>query len=87
MTTQRLINGADRLAFGGDSVVLNPALVKAARQIYHTFCEVHPEIIQRPIGVAICRLNHRGTVVFSDRPVLLPQECLIPLSQLEPDVA
>lgn len=85
MTTQRLINNARHLAFGGDSIIFNPTLVKAARQIYHVFYEVHPEIIQRPVGVAISRLNHRGKVVFNDRPVLLPQECLVPFSQIEPD--
>ena len=75
---------ADRLAFGDDSVRLNPGLIKAARHIYRTFYEVHPEVIQRPIGVAIGRLNHRGKLVFGDKPVLLPQECFVPFSQIEP---
>ncbi|MGD1865249.1 MAG: hypothetical protein ACFB0D_11895 [Phormidesmis sp.] len=75
---------ADRLAFGDDSVLLNPELIKAARHIYRTFYEVHPEVIQRPIGVAIGRLNHRGKLVFGDKPVLLPQECFVPFSQIEP---
>ena len=87
MTTERLINHAEGLAFGDDSVSLNPALVRAAREIYRVFCEVHPEVIQKPSGVAIGRLNYCGKLVFSDRPVLLPEECLVPLSQLEPDVA
>lgn len=74
----------DRLAFGDDSVLLNPELIKAARQIYRTFYEVHPEVMQRPIGVAIGRFNHRGKLVFGDKPVLLPQECFVPFSQIEP---
>ncbi len=77
----------DRLAFGDDSVLLDPELIKAARQIYRTFYEVHPEVIQRPIGVAIGRLNRRGKLVFGDKPVLLPQECFVPFSQIEPGVA
>ena len=48
---------ADRLAFGDDSVLLNPELIKAARHIYHTFYEVHPEVMQRPLGVAMGRLR------------------------------
>lgn len=76
----------DRLAFGDDSVLLDPALIKAARHIYHTFYEVHPEVMQRPIGVAIGRLNHRGKLVFGDKPVLLPQECFVPFSQIEPSL-
>ncbi len=75
---------AQRLAFGDDSVLLNPELIRAARHIYRTFYEVHPEIVQRPIGVAIGRLNHRGKLVFGDKPVLLPQECFVPFSQIEP---
>ncbi len=74
----------DRLAFGDDSVLLNPELLKAARHIYRTFYEVHPEVMQRPIGVAIGRANHRGKLVFGDKPVLLPQECFVPFSQIEP---
>ena len=74
----------DRLAFGDDSVLLDPELIKAARHIYRTFYEVHPEVVQQPIGVAIGRLTRRGKLVFGDKPVLLPQECFVPFSQIEP---
>lgn len=77
----------NRLAFGDDSVLLDPELIKAARHIYRTFYEVHPEVMQRPIGVAIGRLNRRGKLVFGDKPVLLPQECFVPFSQIEPGLA
>ena len=62
------------------STFLDPALVMAARQIYLTYYEVHPEQIQ-PIGIAIDRYTHRGKLIFGGRPVLLPQECFIPLEQ------
>ena len=78
---------AERLAFGDDSVLLNPQLIKAARHIYRTFYEVHPEVTQRPLGVAMGRINHRGKLVFGEKPVLLPQECFVPFSQIEPDMA
>jgi len=64
--------------------MLDPGLLKAARQIYRTYYEVHPEEMQRPIGVAISRKTRRGKLIFSERPVLLPSECFIPLSQIEP---
>ncbi|WP_169611699.1 hypothetical protein [Nodosilinea sp. P-1105] len=64
--------------------LLNPALLKSARQIYRTYYEVHPEDIQRPIGIAISTKTHRGKLIFGDKPVLLPTECFIPLSQIEP---
>jgi hypothetical protein len=66
------------------STVFNPALLKSARQIYRTYYEVHPEDIQRPIGIAISTKTHRGKLIFGDRPVLLPNECFIPLNQIEP---
>ena len=69
---------------GGVPVIMDPALLKSARQIYRTFYEVHPGEIQRPIGVAISRKNHRGKLIFGDRPVLLPSECFIPLTHIEP---
>ncbi len=63
---------------------LNPALLKSARQIYRTYYEVHPEDVQRPIGIAISTKTHRGKLIFGDRPVLLPNECFVPISQIEP---
>ena len=81
------VKPSERLAFGDDSVLLNPELLKAARHIYRTFYEVHPEVMQRPLGVAMGRLTHRGKLVFGDKPVLLPQECFVPFSQIEPDLA
>ncbi|HIK45171.1 MAG TPA: hypothetical protein IGR64_09820 [Leptolyngbyaceae cyanobacterium M65_K2018_010] len=68
----------------GLPAVLNPALLKSARQIYRTYYEVHPEDTQRPIGIAISTKTHRGKLIFGDRPVLLPNECFIPLNQIEP---
>ena len=86
MSPETSPSAAQRLAFGDDSVLLNPELIKAARHIYRTFYDVHPEVIQRPIGVAIGRMNHRGKLVFGDKPVLLPQECFVPFSQIEPAI-
>lgn len=65
-------------------MALNPALLKSARQIYRTYYEVHPEDVQRPIGIAISTKTHRGKLIFGDRPVLLPNECFVPISQIEP---
>ena len=64
--------------------MLNPALLKSARQIYRTYYEVHPEDMQRPIGIAISTKTHRGKLIFGGRPVLLPNESFIPISQIEP---
>jgi hypothetical protein len=62
----------------------NPVLLKAARQIYRTYYEVHPDEMQRPIGIAISRKTQRGKLIFGEKPVLLPSESFIPLNQIEP---
>ncbi|HEY9639469.1 MAG TPA: hypothetical protein V6C57_03240 [Coleofasciculaceae cyanobacterium] len=65
------------------SSLLDPALLQTARQIYRTYYEVHPEQTRRPIGIAIDRINHRGKLIFGQKPILLPKECFVPLSQIE----
>ena len=65
------------------STLIDPALIKAAGDIYHTHCEVHPEITGQASGVAIHRENHRGKVIFRNQPVLLPEERFIPLEQIQ----
>ncbi|MEP0929843.1 hypothetical protein NC974_22635 [Leptolyngbya sp. SLC-A1] len=69
---------------GALPMALNPVLLKSARQIYRTYYEVHPGDVQRPIGIAISTKTHRGKLIFGDRPVLLPTECFVPISQIEP---
>lgn len=58
-------------------------LLKAARQIYLTHQELRPDMVERPTGVAINRLTYRGRVIFAKKPILLPQEDFIPLSEIE----
>jgi hypothetical protein len=63
--------------------LIDPTVIKAAAQIYNTYCEVHPEMVGQPSGVAINRVHHRGKVIFTNQPVLLPEECFVPLNQIE----
>ena len=63
--------------------LIYPNIIKAASKIYYTYCEVHPEIVGKATGVAISRVTYRGKVIFTQYPVLLPQECFIPLNQIE----
>jgi hypothetical protein len=67
-------------------MLLDPALLRAARQIYRTYYEVHPDLTQRPFGVAIHRYTFRGKLIFKRKPILLPQECFVPFSQLEAEI-
>lgn len=68
------------------SPLLDPNLLKAARHIYRTYYEVHPDDPQRPLGVAISRKSCRGKLIFNGKPILLPHECFIPLNQIEPSL-
>lgn len=68
----------------GDSyILLDPELIQAARQIYQTYYEVHPNDTRRPFGIAISRKSRRGKLIYTERPVLLPQETFIPLDLIE----
>jgi hypothetical protein len=63
--------------------LIDPAVIRAAGKIYYTYCEVHPEMAGQASGVAINRDTHRGKVIFTGQPVLLPAECFVPLNQIE----
>ncbi len=83
-TAKREVNVSNPAESLDLSALLDPALLQSARQIYRTYYEVHPDEVQRPLGVAIDRFNHRGKLIFNGKPVLLPRECFIPISQIEP---
>lgn len=63
--------------------LLDPNLLRAARHLYRCYKEVHPDGMQRPIGVAIDRFTHRGQLIFRKKPPLLLTECFVPLDQIE----
>jgi hypothetical protein len=61
----------------------DPSLVAAARSIYETFYQVHPEVVERPLGAAMNRYTYRGKLIFTRLPALLPQECFIPFDVID----
>ncbi len=65
--------------------LFDPALLRAAKDVYNLYCEVAPDRDRRrqPIGVAMNKLTYRGKLIFSTYPVLLPEECFISTQQLE----
>ena len=67
-------------------ILLDPMVLRAARRIYRTYCVLHSKLSKRPFGVAIHQNSHRGQLIFSDKPILLPGECFIPVKQLEAEV-
>lgn len=66
--------------------LFDPSLIKAARNIYRTFCNVQSDSSNKPFGVVIHIDNHRGQLVFRQKPVLLPRECFIPMDQIEAEI-
>lgn len=66
--------------------LLDPAVLRAARQIYQTYYEIERNRNNRPLGVAIDRYTYRGQVILGCKPILLPQECFVPLKQLESEI-
>jgi hypothetical protein len=70
----------------GIPTLLDPGLLKAARNIYRTYCRLHTKLKKNPMGVAIDRKTHRGQLLFSHSPILLPGENFIPLEQLDSEI-
>ena len=66
--------------------LIEPKLVKTARQIYRDYCEGRPNMVERPTGVVINQLTYRGQVVFSNKPIRLPQEYFIQRDQLDSQI-
>jgi hypothetical protein len=66
--------------------LFDPALLRAAKDIYNFYCQINPDRDRRrqPIGVAINKLDRRGKLIFSSYPILLPEEHFISVEQLEP---
>ncbi len=65
--------------------LFDPALLRAAQDIYSFYCQVNPDRERRrqPIGVAMNKFSYRGKLIFSSYPILLPEERFISVEQLE----
>lgn len=65
--------------------LFDPALLRAAQDIYNFYCQINPDRERRrqPIGVAMNKLSYRGKLIFSSYPILLPEENFISIEQLE----
>jgi hypothetical protein len=66
-----------------DRYGFEPSLIQAAHKIYRTYMEVHPEVTDEPLGIAIDRYSYRGKLIFVRMPALLPQETFIPFERFD----
>lgn len=77
-----MVNAIEKVGAGveDESFVefIDPAVIRSAQLIYQTYYEVHPELTEPPLGVAINRVTLRGKLIFTGKPILLPQECFVP---------
>lgn len=64
----------------------DPDILKAARNIYRIYYEVHPNVSQRPLGVVINRNNYRGKLIFAQKIILLPTESFVPFNEIESEL-
>ncbi|NJK36588.1 MAG: hypothetical protein HC835_03970 [Oscillatoriales cyanobacterium RM2_1_1] len=68
------------------SVWHDPTVLRAAKQIYLAYFQIHAQRMRRPLGVAVDRETYRGLLLFARRPVLLPGEAFIPFEQIEAEI-
>lgn len=61
----------------------DPVLLQAARQLYYIYLEIPHLQTRRPLGVVINRETYRSLLIFKGTPILLPQECFVPLDYIE----
>lgn len=66
--------------------LLDPNLLKSARDIYNTYCHFRSKLTKTPMGVAINRKTHRGQLLFGKKPILLPWENFIPIDQIQSEI-
>lgn len=65
--------------------ILDPTMLRAAREIYETYCKFHVTLESPPLGVAIDKKTYHGQLIFSKQPILLPWENFIPIHQITSD--
>jgi len=73
-------NNRENLETPADEVVL-----KEVKGIYQAYCLLHnnSRTLRKPLGVVINLKNYRGQLIFTNTPVLLPEELFLTLKQIE----
>jgi hypothetical protein len=76
-------NGKKNSPSNKSNDLLDPNLLKSARKIYYTYCHFHTKLKRSPVGVAISKKTHKGQLLFTANPILLPDEHFICITQIE----
>jgi hypothetical protein len=57
----------------------DPAVISAARGLYEAYVDIHQSRSKEPVGVVVHQFSGRSQLSFRPTPVLLPEECFVPL--------
>ncbi|EAW39255.1 hypothetical protein [Lyngbya sp. PCC 8106] len=66
---------------------LDPDLLRAARQVYRAYLQVHVRQMRRPAGVIVNPLTDQSWLIFSSRPILLPGEQFIAVENIDSELS
>lgn len=58
-------------------------LLSAAQYIYDTYYRLHSKVSREPLGVAVNPKTGYGQLLFTKKPILLPEERFIPIRLLQ----
>jgi hypothetical protein len=78
---QRL-EGLDRPPEAIAKKMVDPMILRAAKQIYRYYVDSYAAQMPKPMGVVINRQNMSGKLIYSQL-LLLPQESFVPIDIIE----
>ncbi|MDX1976649.1 MAG: hypothetical protein SFT94_03165 [Pseudanabaenaceae cyanobacterium bins.68] len=62
--------------------MIDPSIIRTARQIFRQYVDCYASQLPRPLGIAINRKNMSGKLIYTQL-ILLPQETFVPLEVIE----
>lgn len=69
-------------AKSGGIVKVDPAILRAARQVYRQYVDSYSSQLPRPLGIAVNRRDMSGKLIYTQL-ILLPQETFVPIELIE----
>lgn len=67
----------------GPPQMIHDPRMASALEVYRSYCQVHVEPQDGPLGVAIDQHTLRGQLIFSEQPILLPHEFFVSVEHLQ----
>lgn len=86
MITQEHLYQANYNQPQNSSLTSDPEMIEAAKAIYEKYCSTKKKLTKTPVGVAIDAKTHRGQLIFREKPLLLPGERFILMSEIQSEM-